>query len=292
MISIPRRLQTFIAAAFISFASPAGATEILFAHVGNGAYEADGNQLAGYVNSISGFNVTTRFLNSAVYSDYDQFDQIWVYDLSTGLDNTTTQRANYNRIASWYAGKGSPDIIADGRILGSTSSWTGRSNGTGQSEEAWIQNYATQLDLRGGGLVLGTDHATAWTDGINDINSRIGINPFTNRWFQAPYRSVVREDSQLYVDGLISCDVIPGGDPEHCLNDNSSTSDAPFNLQPNGSILYPVAFHGGDVNRVSISTTITGPPPEPPMGIAEPATFALLGLGVAGLMSARRKRAA
>ena len=155
--------------------SSVNAANILFAHVDNyGTYVDDGDRIAQFLAN-DGHSVTTRFLDSTTYGDYGSFDQIFVYDLYAATDRNANQVANYNGIANWYNGLTDQNLILDGRIISSDVTWT--SANSMSSEEAWIQNYATQLDLRGGGLMLGTDH-NAFQSGINDINSLIGINPF------------------------------------------------------------------------------------------------------------------
>ena len=155
--------------------SSVNAANILFAHVDNyGNYVDDGDRIAGFLAN-AGHTVTTRFLDSTIYSDYNSFDQIFVYDLYHFADNITSQAANYSGIANWYNGLTDQNLILDGRIISSDVTWTNANSMS--SEKAWIQNYATQLDLRGGGLMLGTDH-NAFQSRINDINSLIGINPF------------------------------------------------------------------------------------------------------------------
>ena len=151
---------------------PAQAVEILFAHVSNSyaPYHDDGDEIAGYVSSLAGYNVTIRDLNTAIYNDYATFDQVWVYDLYQGLDNNAFQMANYQNISSWYNGLGmtQQNLILDGRIISSATGlpW--------HAEPEWIQNYALELmdNGRTGGLFLGTDHSV-YQFGINEINAGI-----------------------------------------------------------------------------------------------------------------------
>ena len=264
----------FIAATlyFLLLPSISLASQILFAHVdGDGIYVDDGNRIRDMLIS-AGHTVTTRFLDVAVYNDYSDFDQIFVYDLYTGADNDFNQTANYTNIATWYNNLSDQNIILDGRII--SSDWAS------PSETAWIQNYATQLDLRGGGLVLGTDHATAFTEGINDINTLIGINPFTGFYNTPPLVATVDSNSPLYLAAFPT------------INDNSSTSFVPTGLQSNGQTLTPVAFHGTTSEAwdfAAVSSTI-GSITFGTSEVPEPTTILLFGIGLLGLTGINRKR--
>jgi len=299
----PVKLFVHILAAttLLSVSTGASAASILFAHVdSDGSYFDDGNRIRDMLSG-GGHTVTTRVLDQAVYTDYTNFDQIFVYDLYTGLDNTATQMSNYGGIADWYNGRTDQNLILDGRIISSDIAWTN------PAETGWIQNYATQLDLRGGGLVLGTDHATAFTEGINNINDMIGVDQFTGFYYTQPLEAFVDPLSPLYVASLEPCSSSPA---DQCINDNSSTSFVATGAQANGQFLTPVAYHGTvsqAFDLTAVSSTIGSitfgtcdgpgqppciPPSQPPAtSLPEPSALGLMIIGLLGAGFARRKRA-
>ncbi len=254
------------------------AANILFAFVDDDPpYVPDGQQLAAMIVA-GGHTVTQRFLDSAVYNDYASFQQVWVYDLfASGPDNDATQMANYQNIANWYNALTSRNLIVDGRIISSAPAWTG--SGGFPPENAWIQSYATVLDNRGGGLVLGTDH-DAFQTGINQINNLIGINQFQGIYDEFGRFSQAQVDtaSPLYVP-IASCLANPA---LPCINDNSSTGFVPTGLQPNGQFLTPVAYHG-TVSTAFSNAAVAATFSSPTFPAPEPSTLLLLGIGLAVL---------
>ena len=290
--------QLFVAVVFFGISAIAGAANILFAHVDDtGTYVDDGNRIRDMLTAPAlGHTVTTRFLDAAVYNDFDTFDQIFVYDLYTGLDNEANQLANYQGIADWYNGLTDQNLILDGRIISSTTPWVN------PPETAWIQNYATQLDSRGGGLVLGTDHANpgqttgAFVDGINTINTLIGVDPFYS-FFAGP-QALVDPLSPFFLNTLANCSASP---TENCINDNSTTGFAPAGLQANGQFLTPVAYHGTTsqaFDQAAVSSTIGSPtfqtcddgsPPPCAGEVPEPSILFLFVAGLLGLDFSRRR---
>ena len=304
-----KNIKTLLSAAVFTtvISAPVHSAEILFGII-NGSYNSYGVELSGYLSS-AGHNVDTFYLGTTAASgiNYSSYDQVWVYDLSTGSDNTSTLTSNYSAIANWFD-SASHDLIVDGRIL---SSSTYASSYSGGSYPAWIQNYASALDARSGGLVLGTDH-NVFTSGINSVNSLINIDPFTGNFQQEPYQAIVDQASPLFSAGGTHDCVERGGitfeASSRCIWDHSSTSFVPTGQQTNTDIfLTPVAYHGaissGNFDnayaQAAVATTMgsitfgtCGGPNQDPCSsdIPVPSPLALLGLGLAAIGLTRKKK--
>ena len=97
-------IRACLVSASLLFPPLSFSAEILFTFVSNGGpYVDDGQRIANMVDSLPGYNVTQRFLNTGIYTDYANFDQVWVYDLFTGADNNANQLSNYQNIANWFS---------------------------------------------------------------------------------------------------------------------------------------------------------------------------------------------
>lgn len=269
----------------VMIATSTHAASILFGRVGSTSYVSDGQDLVNYLVA-GGHSVDYVDLNAVVVSDFSAYDQVWVYDLVTGTNQSANQVANYANIAGWYNGLTDQSLITDGRIISSSEQWTARPDGLGTGGvPEWIQNYADQLEAAGGGLLLGTDHDD-FQSGINDINAAIGIAPFTGFYHTPPLEAFVDPLSPLYVSSLVACTSDPTKD---CINDNSSTGFAPTGLQANGQFLTPVAYHG-TVSTAFDFTAVSATFYSPTFPAPTPSTLLLLGLGLGALRRHRRRR--
>ena len=165
------------------------------------------------------------------------------------------------------------------------------------AEDAWVQNYATQLDLRGGGLVLGTDH-NVFQSGINEINKLIDVGEFTGFYGSYPTsQAVVDTASPLFVNGLDNC---RADSTKYCINDNSTTGFVATGLQANGQTLTPGAYHGSNLDAwdyAAVSSTFgsvtfgtCGGQGQPPCSVPEPSVLLLLGPGLLGIFGLMRRK--
>jgi len=101
------------------------------------------------------------------------------------------------------------------------------------------------LHNEGGGLMLSTDHNVYANDGANDIAALIGLDPFIGNFGGA--FPVDTANPLMNTPNLLTS-----------LYNDSSTSQAPFGLQPNGIVLDAVGFHSGNPQNPGISSTIDG----------------------------------
>ena len=216
------------------------ASNVLFVNI-NGQYNADGLSIYNSLNtagaSADWVNLSSNGLAATALAAKD-YDQVWVYDLSTGADSYP---ADYAAIAAWHNGRPDNEIICDGRII--SSYWYGHTPIEGQK---LTENYYENMDARGGGLLLGTDHSTFQT-GINNINAAIGLEPFVGNFSLA----------NIPVDTASPLMTFPN-DMGATLYDDSTPGQTPYGLQPNGDILYTVAWHSGNHDTPGISSTIEG----------------------------------
>lgn len=288
-----------LALALTGLSGPSRAANILFGFVGT-QYYSNGTGLSNFL-STAGHSVTNVNLYNTSLGSLAGYDQVWVYDLNTGSDSTSTLNANYATIANWFDAT-QHDLIVDGRIISS--------NYTTRSEPDWIRNYAARLGTVGsgnGGLVLGTDH-DVFTNGINTINALLGIDPFIGNFYQPPYEAKVDEQSPLYNASNGGTHACSDGSGDRCIWDHSSTSYVPtgtFTLTSGHTItLTPTAYHGHTSDawdNAAVASTFgsrtfgtCGGPGQPACEneIPAPLPWPMLGLGLAALAALRHLREA
>ena len=186
---------------------------------------------------------------------YDAFDQIWFLDFSASADNAPAQIAAYNGIAAWYAAH-RPQAILDGRMI--SSLWTvGTQAPHGSPDVLFVENYLRVLAGTGlPGLVLATDDAGFSSSGITTLTNGMGFSPFSGSWYTDPYQASIDPRSPLWSYPHVASHACATCGAGGWLYDNSSTSIVPIGSQPNGALLYPVAWHGTiATNLPAISTT-------------------------------------
>ena len=218
---------------------------VLMINVHGGYYDADGQHIfdtlvnAG-VNAtfVDLYDSTESNLTSLLQDISNQFNQVWVFDLSAGIDNYP---AAWQAIADWFNADPTRAIICDGRMI--SSYWSGRWADEGQK---LTENYYENMKLKGGGLLLGTDH-DAYQSGINSINDLIGLDRFSGSFSLSRIPVDINSMLMTFPHNM-------GVD----LSDDSSPGQTPYGLQPNGRILYSVAWHGGNHNTPGISSTTEG----------------------------------
>lgn len=213
----------------------------LFINVHGGSYDADALSM---YNTLVDAGALADWVDlsfngeAATMIQAGDYDQIWIFDLSAGVDNYAP---DWQAVVDWFNADPDQPIICDGRVI--SSYWNGRWNTEGRNLTA---NYYYNMKLRGGGLFLGTDH-NSYNPGINTVNAGIGIEPFFGN-FSLTY---------IPVDVLNPLMTEPN-DLGVQLFDDSSPGQTPYGLQPNGRILYTVAWHSGNPDTPGISSTIEG----------------------------------
>jgi hypothetical protein len=239
-------LLSSIASIGVVAAEPLPEQEVLFVTLHGGSYDYSGyadNMYRALVDA--GANATKVDLDTngkvADLISSNHYDQIWVWDLSSDSDN---YQSDWQAIADWYNSSTSKNIIADGRILSSYSYVLYEVEGRNLTE-----NYYYNLKVRGGGLLLGTDHGV-FQIGINEINKLIGLNPFIGI-FALQYIPIDTQNPLMNTPNDMGIQ----------LNASSSPGQTPHGLQPNGQILYTVAWFPGNPDMPGISSTIHNLPP-------------------------------
>jgi len=214
---------------------------VLMINVHGSSYDNDGKSI--YETLINaGANTTFINLSSSTESELtntlnsNHFDQVWIFDLSSWDDNYPLA---WQAIADWFNADINRTIICDGRMISSYWGQMWKSEG-----QKLTENYYENMKLHGGGLLLGTDH-NAFHSGINSINDLIQLERFSGNFSL----------NTIPVDTKHSLMTFPNTMGEE-LRDDSSPGQTPYGLQPNGKILYSLAWHSGNQHTPGISSTI------------------------------------
>ena len=215
--------------------------DVLFVNVRGGSYDGDGYNFYQTL-PMAGARATYVNLSSAGMAaaliSANRYDQIWVFDLSSGTDSYP---ADWAAIGDWFNARTNRNLICDGRSI--SSLWQGRWQNEGKR---LTQNYYENLKREGGGLVLATDHS-AFQPGINSINDRINVQRFSGD-FSLTYIPIDTNSPLMNFPNNMGTQLL----------DDSSPGQTPFGLQPNGLILYSAAWHSGNTNTPGVSSTFRG----------------------------------
>ncbi|TNF32446.1 MAG: hypothetical protein EP329_10170 [Deltaproteobacteria bacterium] len=154
------------------------------------------------------------------------------------LDSTTATRpTDVTAMAAFHNAMPVENVIVDGRITGDL--WHP------PASAPVIDNYYTILKERNGGAVYLTDHNDYCNYLFNNLMAAINYNAcFGNFSGALPFDSA--NILMSYPNTITS------------LYNDSSTGAVPYGSQPSGTILYSLAWYGGNSDTPAITTTVEG----------------------------------
>jgi len=164
----------------------------------------------------------------------NDYSQLWFYDLES-LGNIWTIDAQ--AIADFHHALPVKNVILDGRMTGDL--WHP------PASKEIIHNYYVNLKEHGGGAVYITDHDAFCLSMYNKVMANIGYDGCFGSFYGALPFDV--QNILMEYPNKISF-----------LYNDSSTGAVPYGPQPNGEILYSLAWYGGNPDTPAISTSIEG----------------------------------
>ena len=218
--------------------SVAGEHKVLVvAYINHNGYFQWGTELKNRVEEAGGqvtylFNPADGSVKSQLAAQ--DYDQLWFYDLdSTGANWPVDAKA----IADFHGALEVKNVILDGHITGDL--WHP------PQSKSLVENYYVNLKERGGGAVYLTDHYVFCDVMFDHVMQLIGYETCFGS-FGGPLPFDAENILMKYPNEI------------DFLYNDSSTGAVAYGPQPNGEILYSLAWYGGNVDTPAISTTIEG----------------------------------
>jgi cysteine-rich repeat protein len=210
---------------------------LVIAYINHGSYKQWGQELANQVTAAGGdvtYHLNPEDGTVAQLLQDNEYSQLWFYDLqSLG----TTWPVDAAAMADFHLNMPIKNVILDGRMTGDL--WHPPA-----SKEV-IENYYINLKEQGGGAVYLTDHDAFCLSMFNLVMTEIGYNGCFGKFYgDLPFD---HQNILMKYPNLITF-----------LYNDSSTGAVPYGPQPNGEILYSLAWYGGNPDTPAISTSIEG----------------------------------